>query len=108
MTDKDDLLLKSYFGEHKQTIKDNGFTEKVMRQIPIKEMQLARIWTSTCTLLAIVLFIIFKGWTIVYDIVNQLLCSIKIDHLLQISPSTLIVIGVVLMIIMIRKVCSIE
>jgi hypothetical protein len=33
-TNKTDKLLKDFFSEHKQEIADNGFTQRVMRQLP--------------------------------------------------------------------------
>ena len=34
MESKDDKILKDFFGEHKQVIADNGFSDRVMRQLP--------------------------------------------------------------------------
>ena len=34
MKNKDDILLKQFFDQHKQQIADNGFSEKVMQRIP--------------------------------------------------------------------------
>ena len=34
MESKHDKILKDFFGEHKQVIADNGFSDRVMRQLP--------------------------------------------------------------------------
>ena len=34
MESKDDKILKDFFGENKQVIADNGFSDRVMRQLP--------------------------------------------------------------------------
>ena len=49
MKNKDDILLKQFFDQHKQQIADNGFSEKVMQCIP--QQQSARpyiIWQIVC------------------------------------------------------------
>jgi len=37
METKDDKILRTFFGEKKQEIADNGFSVKVMRRLPHKE-----------------------------------------------------------------------
>ena len=46
MKNKDDILLKQFFDQHKQQIADNGFSEKVMQCIP--QQQSARPYILTC------------------------------------------------------------
>lgn len=36
MTETDDKLLKQFFSEQKQEVKDNGFSRRVMRNLPTK------------------------------------------------------------------------
>ena len=39
MDEKNDILLRQFFSEAaQQTIDDNGFTERVMSQLPVRNM----------------------------------------------------------------------
>ena len=59
----DDLLLESFFSAAKaQEISDDGFTEKVMANLPDKAYMLSRYWTAFCIVAGIALFMVFKGW----------------------------------------------
>lgn len=80
MTEDDDLLLRKFFEEAgPQQIADDGFTERVMRQLEARgvtpvpvpsivhrpEWSLAtfnRLWTPFCVLVFAVLFVVFRGW----------------------------------------------
>jgi hypothetical protein len=81
--ENDDLLLQQFFAEAaQQEIEDNGFTERVMQQLPIANVlrpegqsdqvrlqhstfnvqRFTRLWTLFCIVLFAVLFIVFRGW----------------------------------------------
>ena len=64
MDEKNDILLRQFFSEAaQQTIDDNGFTERVMSQLPVRNMQwFTRIWTAGCILIAGILFYVFHGF----------------------------------------------
>lgn len=40
-----DKLLKDFFGEHKQEIQDNGFTQRVMRKLPEQADRSWIVWS---------------------------------------------------------------
>lgn len=72
MTDKDNLLLESFFKEAaRQQIEDNGFTERVMNSLngsPEKSLKVRRqyllysnMWTLFCIAIAAILFFVFGG-----------------------------------------------
>jgi hypothetical protein len=61
MEDKNDILLKQLFEQAaQQQIEDNGFTERVMMNLPeIKESRVrcyTRLWTMFCVVMAILIF----------------------------------------------------
>ncbi len=83
MTEDKDLLLQQFFSEAaQQQIEDNGFTERVMQQLPLAEEQVMltqlayenqqasltkirrfnRLWTVACIAVFGALFIVFRGW----------------------------------------------
>ena len=78
MTDKDDIMIEQFFKQAAmQQIEDNGFTERVMKHLPDREIVLARrlsvLWTVFCLLVAAVLFFVFGGWHIVTGAAHGLL-----------------------------------
>ena len=67
MIDNDERLLQQFFSEaaHQQ-VEDNGFTERVMRQLPARQRDSIKwfncMWTLFCITVFAVLFIVFRGW----------------------------------------------
>lgn len=61
MTETDDKLLKQFFSEQKQEVKDNGFSRRVMRNLPGRNHRLIQIWGTVCTVLCVILFFAFGG-----------------------------------------------
>lgn len=70
MNDNDNLLIQSFFESHRQSpLPDDGFSERVMRQIPRHHIPQtvvwSRRWTAMCCCLAIVAFALLGGMDIV-------------------------------------------
>ena len=78
MTDKDNILIDDFFeGRNdlaeifkqaaQQQIEDDGFTERVMQNLPEKAVsvrRLSRLWSLFCILVGIGLFFAFGGWQV--------------------------------------------
>ena len=79
MTDKDKILIDDFFeGRNdlaeifkqaaQQQIEDDGFTERVMQNLPeTKTMtvrRLSRLWSLFCILMGVGLFFAFGGWQV--------------------------------------------
>ena len=71
MEDKNDILLKQLFADAaKQTIEDNGFTERVMMNLPERDMadsrlrRLSHLWTLFCVVIALIAFWAINGWPV--------------------------------------------
>ena len=63
MTEDNDLLLKQFFNEAaQQTIEDNGFTDRVIRQLPERKSRFVFLWNMACVVVFLVLFVVFRGW----------------------------------------------
>ena len=57
----DDELLSQFFSAHMSQPQDNGFSERVMRQLPQRARRMNRIWSGICALLAAALFLLLDG-----------------------------------------------
>ena len=67
MTDKDNVLIEQFFKQAAaQQIEDNGFTERVMMNLPESQVEkahrLSLLWTVFCVVMSVVLFFVFGGW----------------------------------------------
>jgi|GEM_PF-960255 hypothetical protein len=100
MEDKNDILLKQLFADAaKQTIEDNGFTERVMMNLPemtdpvmaeSKVRRLSHLWTLFCVGVALLAFWFAKGWPILESILSggkQMLIN-TIEVFLITAPTT--------------------
>ena len=70
MTDKDNIMIEEFFKQAaQQQIEDNGFTERVMMNLPETSAErvrrLSRLWTIFCGVVGVVLFFVLGGWQIV-------------------------------------------
>ena len=70
MTDKENRMIEDLFKQAaRQQIEDNGFTERVMKNLPDRKLEVARrlsqLWTLFCLVVAGVLFFMFGGWQVV-------------------------------------------
>ena len=72
MTDNE--LLEKLFREARQMeVADNGFTDRVMQQLPQaayrpllrSRLTLSRLWTGFCIVVALVLFVLMRGWELI-------------------------------------------
>lgn len=65
MTDNE--LLEQLFRPMKEmTVADDGFTDRVVERLPQRNAwRLSRLWTIFCIVVAVVLFLLLRGWEIV-------------------------------------------
>ena len=79
MKDEKDLLLDNFFKEAAELqISDDGFAEQVMAALPASHQTETKamkdlkkkmtLWNIACIASGIALFIVLKGWNIIYDI----------------------------------------
>ena len=64
MTDNE--LLEQFFRPMQQIqVADDGFTKRVMSRLPDKRaLRLSRLWTALCLTVAVVLFVLLRGWEV--------------------------------------------
>ena len=68
MTDNDKYLADLFKQAAQQQIEDNGFTERVMQNLPETKTntvrRLSRLWSLFCILVGAGLFFAFGGWQV--------------------------------------------
>ena len=107
MTEIDDKMLKQFFNDNKNEVEDNGFSERVMSHLPGKAQRLAKLSTLISFLLAITLFVILEGFQIIAGILRNVFVSLVQNGAENVDPKSLLIALIVLVVIGIRKACSI-
>ena len=84
MTDNNQILEDFFKQSAQQQIEDNGFTERVMQNLPKTDTvrRLSRLWSVFCVLVGLGLFFAFGGWQVLqglfYGGLRMLLCWIEV------------------------------
>lgn len=64
MNENDNILLEQFFKEAAaQQLEDDGFTQRVMQQLPGHTNWLSHLWTLFCVIVALGIFVLSQGWT---------------------------------------------
>ena len=95
MEDKNDILLKQLFSEAaQQQIEDNGFTERVMANLPERSgysvRTLSRLWTMFCLIIGMLAFWLASGYSALEGFLSgakQMLIT-TIEVFLATAPTT--------------------
>lgn len=61
ITREEELFVEHFFAECKTDLPDNGFTRRVMSNLPQKACRYNNIWSMLCLLIAGVSFVLFDG-----------------------------------------------
>lgn len=81
---QDEMLLEAFFAENQMEIKDHGFSEKVMRQLPDSKVELLqRLWLLVCVTIGVAFLIVSQAWTSLQDC----MFASKIGFMLSMSKS---------------------
>lgn len=75
MTDKNDDLIRKFMDTGKADIPDNGFTARVMRNLPDSIVDIARLLNLVSAVLCILLFILFDGFHLLGNALRQALIN---------------------------------
>ena len=106
MTENDDKLLESFFAGQRQEVADNGFTRRVMHNLPRRSNRLARLWTAGGFTLAAVLFVLLDGAQLVWDALRETFTSTIESGMAQADPRSVILAVGVLLFLMYKKIAS--
>lgn len=69
----DDELLSQFFNDTRRELADNGFSTRVIRQLPRRARRLDRIWSAVYFVAAAVIFVLFDGMAEVRLLASKLL-----------------------------------
>jgi len=83
-----DKNLKKFFTENKVDVPDEGFSERIFRQLPERKNILPHIIMVIFITIGLTLTFTIQGTSTIIDQINNLIASI--NHLQKISPTSLI------------------
>lgn len=108
MMENDDKLLKQFFAENRHEVEDNGFSRRVMKQLPQSESKFARIWTFCGFSLALLLFVATDGLRLLLHTLREVIEGmIAGGQAMEIDPKSLLLVAVVLTFLSCKKIISI-
>lgn len=108
MMENDDKLIKSFMLAHKQELADNGFSRRVMRNLPQRAKWLSDILSITCATLCCILFYVFNGFEILYQIIGEIIASQSYYLISDINFQSLIIATIALLIIAMQRILSLK
>ena len=95
MEDKNDILLKQLFEQAaQQQIEDNGFTERVMANLPERNgysvRTLSRLWTLFCLVIGVLIFWLASGYSLLEGMLTgaKQMVMTTIEVFLLTAPTT--------------------
>ena len=95
MEDKNDIMLKQLFSEAaQQQIEDNGFTERVMANLPERSgysvRTLSRLWTMFCLIIGVLIFWLASGYSLLEGMLTgaKQMVMTTIEVFLLTAPTT--------------------
>lgn len=107
MMETDDKLIRTFFAEQKQEIPDNGFSRRVIHQLPCRTSVLFKVWSVFIMLVAVVLFLAFDGLqAIIYTVRDIFVSLIQNEAATGIDSKSLIIVVLVLTFLGVRKAWS--
>lgn len=108
MTETDDKLLKQFFNEQKHEIPDDGFSKRVMRNLP-RDKKVSGIWISLCGIAAVILFFAMNGLVTLGNIIREALVSfVGIASTTSIDIRMAAILALALLIVCLNRVFSAE
>ena len=108
MTDIEDKMINQFFQAEKKEVKDNGFSRRVMRNLPDRGEKLSNIWVAFCSAIGIILFFLFDGLEALLNILHEAFNGAIQSGIAHIDIKSLLIVTIVLISIGVKKVCHIE
>ena len=97
--ENEDKLIRQFYQEQSRDIEDNGFTERIIQNLPKRDKKRYPVWEMFCLGMCGFLFFILNGW----DIVANSLHSGTLEKILNnTDTTTLIVAGLFLILGLIK------
>jgi len=109
MEKRDEDMLVRFMHEQKEEVEDNGFSHRIMRQLPKKYRWANWLLNAICVTVCLRLFYILDGTEILFNTLKELILSLLQQDIIGNTNHTALSIALgVLVIVGISKACSLE
>lgn len=109
MTEINDKLLKQFFSENKPEIADNGFSRRVMRNLPEdKGNKVYTIWSACCVMVALIVFFTQNSLQLIVDMLRGTFISMMEYGVANLDIKSLLIAGAVLLFLGVRRIITAE
>lgn len=108
MKDNNDELVSRFLRSNIQEIEDNGFSERVIRNLPDRSLLISKILDAICFTICMIMFFVFNGFTIIYNSILSLIDSQSAIFAQGINKTSLFIIFAVLLFVGIDRLCSMK
>lgn len=85
MTENDELLVARFLARNTRDVPDDGFSDGVMRRLPVRSRPLYRIWTALCALLGVAFVVWARLWEGVGELFAGIAAHLRIEFDLGLS-----------------------
>ena len=87
-------------------IEDNGFSRRVIRQLPEHAKWMSDVLTTVCTVLCCILFYVFDGFNFLFGVIVEVITSQSYNLMSNTNFISLAIATVVVIIIGVQRVVS--
>ncbi|WP_321438364.1 DUF5056 domain-containing protein [uncultured Bacteroides sp.] len=108
MTEINDKIVTNFFQKEKKEVEDNGFSRRVMRNLPDRGQRLSTIWAMFCTIIGIILFFVFDGLEAILNLLREVFYGAMQTGLAHIDLKSLLIAAIVIISLGVKKICSTE
>ncbi|WP_455672042.1 DUF5056 domain-containing protein [Phocaeicola sp.] len=108
MMENDDKLISRFMHANKHEIADNGFSRRVIRQLPERAKWLSDVLSICCALLCCILFYVFNGFDYLFRAITEIITSQSFNLISNTNFQTLLIATVVLVIIGVQRACTVK
>ena len=102
MMENDNKLISQFMHE----IEDNGFSRRVIRQLPEHAKWMSDVLTTVCTVLCCILFYVFDGFNFLFGVIVEVITSQSYNLMSNTNFISLAIATVVVIIIGVQRVVS--
>ena len=106
MMENDDKLISQFMHANTHEIEDNGFSRRVIRQLPEHAKWMSDVLTTVCTVLCCILFYVFDGFNFLFGVIVEVITSQSYNLMSNTNFISLAIATVVVIIIGVQRVVS--
>lgn len=106
MMENNDRLLEEFFAANRHEIADNGFSRRVMHNLPTRSWRLSQIWSICGFTLVVALFVALDGIHLLGNAFQQLFNNLLEHGAAEFDMRSMVIVGLVMLVLAYKKIAS--